>query len=196
MKNKQPTRGNGFLEKFLAKIRSETADRLIPDNLRNGAILDIGCGNYPYFLDNIVFSRKFGADKLTAGMDGKKITFNNINIENESLPYQNEMFDAIVMLASIEHIERKKLPGLFQEINRVLKKNGVFVITAPTSSGNKILKLMAALNIVSPEEIKEHTGGFAKKDILNYLKISGFSYEEFKNGLFEFGFNNWFLIKK
>ena len=60
------TRGHGLLERFLARKRACMANQLIPSHLRNGRILDIGCGSFPYFLLNTVFTEKCGLDKIGA----------------------------------------------------------------------------------------------------------------------------------
>jgi len=58
------TRGKGLLEPFLARMRAKTANGLIPDELRSGRILDIGCGSYPYFLSHTAFEEKHALDQL------------------------------------------------------------------------------------------------------------------------------------
>jgi hypothetical protein len=52
--NQHFTRGRGLLEPWLAKMRAQRANRLIPAELRAGRILDIGCGSFPYFLSHTV----------------------------------------------------------------------------------------------------------------------------------------------
>jgi len=61
------TRGYGVLEEFLASLRAKKADSLIPEHLRSGKIVDIGCGTTPYFLANTTFSKKIGIDTVPAG---------------------------------------------------------------------------------------------------------------------------------
>lgn len=60
------TRGNGRLEGFLARLRARMANRLIPDELRSGRIVDIGCGSYPYFLTTTTFAHRYGLDRLAS----------------------------------------------------------------------------------------------------------------------------------
>jgi hypothetical protein len=50
------TRGSGLFERFLADKRISLANKLIPDSHWQGRILDIGCGEFPYFLLNMTFS--------------------------------------------------------------------------------------------------------------------------------------------
>jgi hypothetical protein len=59
------TRGDVLLEGFLAKKQAHLANRLIPPHLREGRILDIGCGAYPNFLLNTVCAEKSGLDKIS-----------------------------------------------------------------------------------------------------------------------------------
>lgn len=192
----RPTRGTGFLEKFLAGKRAKIANQLISGKLRNGKILDIGCGVYPFFLKNTVFSGKYGIDKNFSTVQDKEINLEKVNIENEKLPYVDNFFDTVVMLASIEHFKKENIEDILKEIYRALKKEGILVITTPTPIGNRILRLLALLNLVSKEEINDHKCSFSKEDMLNYLKTAGFSYANFKYGFFEFKLNSWFLIKK
>lgn len=69
------TRGKGRLETFLARHRARMANRLIPDELRSGRIVDIGCGSYPYFLSTTRFAQRYGLDRVagigTAGGAGR-----------------------------------------------------------------------------------------------------------------------------
>ncbi len=48
---------------------------------------------------------------------------------NGKFPFQNEYFDAIVSFETIEHVQNQN--SLISEFNRVLKKNGVLVISSP-----------------------------------------------------------------
>jgi hypothetical protein len=43
---------------------AKIANRLIPQELRLGGILDIGCGTFPYFLARTEFEKKFAIDQL------------------------------------------------------------------------------------------------------------------------------------
>ena len=49
----------------------------------------------------------------------------------KGLPYPKETFDEVIMLHSIEHIEKKFHEIIFSEVKRVLKADGTFIITFP-----------------------------------------------------------------
>lgn len=194
MSIKRTTRGSGFLEWFLAKQRAKIANRLIKDkSADNHRILDIGCGTYPYFLITSNFEEKFGIDKIIDKECQKKfdgITLINFDLEKDNeVPFVDNFFDVVTMLAVFEHIEPRNLIFVIKEAKRVLKKNGSFVMTTPAAWPDKILKLLAKLNFVSPQEIEEHKHSYSQIKILRVLQESGF--EKIKMGYFEAGMNIW-----
>jgi len=48
---------------------------------------------------------------------------------NEKLPFRNKSFDAVISLEVIEHLEKSEF--FLQEINRILKKGGVLILSTP-----------------------------------------------------------------
>ena len=78
------TRGDGFLEEFLARQRSRQANSLIPESARNGRVLDIGCGSHPLFLLTTRFAERYGLDRVPSN-DFKEqgITLINHDIETK-----------------------------------------------------------------------------------------------------------------
>ncbi len=190
------TRGTGFLENYLAKLRAKKADSLIPAKKRNGIILDIGCGNFPYFLLNTAFRRKIGIDKIIKNKQ-KNIEIIKIDIEKINyLPFKDEKIDIVTSLAVFEHIERDKILKIIKEINRILKKDGILILTTPNFFSDFILKLLAKLKILSYEEIIEHKKLFSKTELINLLVKGGFDRKKIESGFFELGFNIWVRAKK
>ncbi len=193
MKTKQPTRGFGVFEKFLAKKRAKLANKFIPDNVRNGNVLDIGCGSEPFFLLNTKFKNKYGIDPFTNGKFND-ITIKKIAVGKDKLPFEDNFFDTIVMLAVFEHIREDKLDFVLKEIKRVLKKNGIFIITTPSPWGHIVLRLMSKFKLVSGEEIEDHKHAFPNKIIKKYLEKAGFV--QVAGGYFETYFNMWLIAIK
>lgn len=191
-----PTRGKGKLEKFLSEQRSKMSNTLIPNDLRNGSILDIGCGYYPLNLINTKFSKKYGLDRIDNSFDEdfKKYGINLIKFDMESekiLPFENDSFEVVTMLAVFEHIEPNKLVDNLSEIYRVLKKDGAFIMTTPAIWTDKILRTMSKFNLVSKEEIEEHKDAYSPSKILPYLTKSGFERNKISFGYFELFMNVW-----
>jgi len=195
------TRGCGLLEGFLAMKRAEMANKLIPSELRKGRILDIGCGAYPFFLFNTSFSEKYGLDKAVQKGDFNasqkdRIHLKRYDIEQEDiLPFDNGYFDVMTMLAVFEHIEPKRVVSLLKEIQRVLKPDGMFIMTTPASWTDTLLKFMAKLRLVSPVEIEEHKGTYTAQKIASMLKAGGFPKELIRYGYFECFMNIWVVAR-
>ena len=197
MEKQRGTRGKGVLEPFLAKKRREMAEKLIPDNLRKGRILDIGSGTTPLFLMEAEFKEKYGIDPMAKEIQDKNINIVRADLNiHPALPFQDNFFTVITMLAVFEHIEPNNLIDILNEIKRVLKPGGRFILTTPTPWLNVFLKLMAQLNLVSKEEIKEHKEAYSHKKIGDYLEQSGFLKEKMKFGYFELLLNNWAYADK
>jgi SAM-dependent methyltransferase len=191
------TRGSGLLEQFLAKQRSKIADHNIPDVLRNGKIIDIGCGTYPYFLNNTVFNSKYALDKMISNSILGDISIINHDINKTAmLPFENEFFDVVVMLAVIEHIEPYNLEMLFSEIKRILKYKGLFIFTTPSKWTAKLLQILAFLNIVSKYEIEEHKHAYNHNELKNVLSKANFIFNNISLGYFEFFMNIYGVVKK
>jgi 2-polyprenyl-3-methyl-5-hydroxy-6-metoxy-1,4-benzoquinol methylase len=196
------TRGYGLLEEFLAKKRCKIANRLIPSVYRNGRILDIGCGAYPFFLLNTDFSRKYGLDKVIQGnlqrhFENHEIIIINHDIEQEDIfPFENEHFDIVTMLAVFEHVEPKKLLNILNEIYRILKPGGMYIMTTPAVWTDNLLRLMAILRLVSPVEIKEHKDAYSPSRIHSMLREANFQREKLRFGYFEMLMNIWVTATK
>lgn len=202
MINPRTTRSFGFLEEFLAKKRAQRANSLIPQSYRIGRILDVGCGIYPTFLLLTAFSEKYGIDKTYSALwqtelKDRSLTLMNHDIEHEApLPFHDEYFDTVTMLAVFEHITHQNLPRIFQEMNRVLKRGGILVITTPAKWTGFILNGMARLRLISSLEIKDHKALYTADSIITTLRHGGFSLENIKLGCFEFYMNTWITAIK
>jgi SAM-dependent methyltransferase len=195
------TRGTGLLESFLAKKRARLAGSLIPSSCRTGRILDIGSGSFPFFLACIDFAGKYALDKTVAEgnreLDDLGITFLNFDIEaGGKLPFGDEYFDVVTMLAVFEHIESAMLPYILGDIHRVLKKGGFYVLTTPAAWTEKLLKVMARLNLVSSAEIDEHKGAYDHETIAGLLAAASFQPGKMQFGYFEMFMNNWVKAEK
>jgi 2-polyprenyl-3-methyl-5-hydroxy-6-metoxy-1,4-benzoquinol methylase len=196
------TRGYGLLEGFLAKQRAKMAEKLIPASSREGKILDIGCGTHPFFLLNTLFLEKHGLDKnvrieKTYSSSEKGITVSNYDIEAEKIiPYDDNSFDVITMLAVIEHLTPNLVVERTKAIHRVLKPGGTFIITTPAFWTDLLLRAMAKFNIVSPVELQEHKASYSHKEIRLLLNSAGFPDEHINHGYFELCMNLWITARK
>ena len=189
------TRGYGLLENYLNRRRCAVANRLIPSSLREGRILDIGCGTFPSFLYNTSFAEKYGLDQVASASDmlvKEKIYIQQLDLENNSkLPFGDDFFDVVTMLAVIEHLRCETTSKLLTEVFRILKPGRVCILTTPAKWIDMILRSMARFNLVSPREIEEHKCLYDRYKILDILRLSRFREENITIGFFEMHMNIW-----
>ena len=197
------TRGEGRLEGYLARRRVARANALVPGELRKGRVLDIGCGFFPYFLTKTDFSEKYGLDK---GIDRelredlrKRHDLALIDVDLECsgrIPFAADFFDVVTMLAVLEHIEPTRVLRIVQEVERVLKPGGVFILTTPAKWTKGLLRYLARINMVSQVEIDEHKAAYSRKQVRAVLEQGGFSSSSIKSGYFELFMNIWARARK
>ena len=195
-------RNAGHLDEFLSKLRCAQANKLIPSSSRKGRILDVGCGTYPLFLLNTQFADKSGIDQVVTDSshvswqeDG--IQFSHYDLEHDDrMPFDDEFFDIVTMLAVFEHIEPEILVCQLKEIRRMLKPDGLFIMTTPAGWTDGILTAMAALHLVSSVEFEEHKDAYTPKKISALYQKAGFQKEKMDIGYFELFMNIWVTTGK
>lgn len=194
------TRGKGLLEPTLARLRTQRANHLIPAHLRMGRILDIGCGSFPYFLSHTSFQEKFAVDQLPMEQETaarNRIEFFTLNLNEEpKLPFQDDFFSLVSLLAVVEHLDPDSMAQLFQESHRVLQPDGMVIMTTPAAWSDGLLKFMARLNLVSAEEIHEHAFAYTLPLIGWHFGQAGFEMKKIKFGYFELMLNMWATATK
>lgn len=202
LKVEKPTRGHGALEAYLARKRARKANQLIPPDHRDGRLLDIGCGSFPYFLSTTRFSEKWGADQLFETEARLELGDQHVNLipfdaQHEArLPFPDEHFAVVTMLAVFEHIAPDRLTFLVTEIRRVLRPGGMFVMTTPAHWTDWLLQLMARTGLVSHLEINEHKGAYSQAAIRSKLELAGFGHSQVRSGSFEASANLWATATK
>lgn len=192
------TRGHGLLEGFLARQRASRADSLIPEVLRKGRILDIGCGSLPAFLIGTRFGERYGLDKVARGdMNDADIKLVEQDIAcSSALPFDSSFFDVVTMLAVFEHLDEATLRRVLQEIQRVLGPGGLYVMTTPAKWTQGILNVLSYLRLVSQREIDEHIAQYSRREIASLLFEAGFEHSHIREGTFELGMNIWAVAQK
>jgi ubiquinone/menaquinone biosynthesis C-methylase UbiE len=108
----------------------KTLKKQIPQ--MKGKMLDVGCGNSPFeFLVNQNQCEYVGID--IAGADNFDYQNSKIVVfDGENIPFENESFENIICTEVIEHIPSPE--KIISEMHRVLKPNGLAIITLPWSA--------------------------------------------------------------
>ena len=194
------TRGHGPLESWLSRKRAKRANLLIPDHLREGRILDIGCGSHPYFLTHTRFREKYSLDQIemaaeTAAQHGISHRTHDLD-KDPRLPFDDGTFSAITLLAVIEHVEPDVAIRFLREAYRALMPGGRLIVTTPAAWTDGLLHLMAKLRVVSPEEIHEHAFAYTLPTLGCCLGQAGFELKKFQCGHFELWMNLWAVGEK
>lgn len=193
MSTNQPvTRGHGLLEPWLARLRAREANRRIPAALRSGRILDIGCGSYPYFLSHTSFKEKYAIDQLTPPTPPAGVIWHALDLNAApAIPYADDYFSVLTMLAVVEHLDPASLVVLFGEAHRVLQPGGLLFVTTPAGWSDGLLRVMARVGLVSAEEINEHKFAYTLPLLGWYFGKANFDMNRMRFGYFECGLNMW-----
>ena len=134
--------------------------------------LDIGCGD-GYFLRRSRCRERIGLDRLFGDDIGKELTF------------PEEYFDYVTLLAVIEHLENPG--GLINEVARILKPSGRFIITTPVRISDRFIRVYAK------EMKKQHVAYYDTGKIIGITKDVFILSAEHR---FLFGLNQVFVLQK
>lgn len=200
MEGERVTRGHGLLEAFLSKLRARQANALIRPEHRRGRVLDVGCGSFPFFLSTTRFAEKYGIDKMvadggagrTAGVQLASHDFYKV----DRLPFPDNHFDVVTMLAVFEHIRVDRLTLLLSDIHRVLKPAGSYIMTTPSGWTGPVLTTLKVARLVSSEEIDEHEDSYSAAKIRAIMARTPFQPQKTQIGYFELGMNVWLRAEK
>lgn len=192
----RPTRGHGRMEGAIAHSRMSMVLRHVKPSLRDGEVLDIGCGSYPLFLIGSPFRRKVGVDQVRPAWVAQgtppppDVEILQLSLSGQiRLPFPDDSFGCITSLACLEHLDPGSLPFLAAEIRRVLKPSGQVLLTTPHAFADKPLRLLARLGMVSKEEIEEHKSLFLHRHIFDLLQGAGFAPDRIRIRGFQLGLN-------
>lgn len=102
------------------------------ENVRGKKILEIGCGDGGVI--NLLRERNdvFAVDLSKKGVEFLKkmgIKASLKDISKEKLPFEDSKFDYVIILETLEHLKSPQFA--IEEIQRVLKRNGIMIVSTP-----------------------------------------------------------------
>ena len=124
-------------ERYREGIRwRNVLDALLPPSASPQRILDAGSGNGAVALAMTATGRyiAYGADLLlneTATRLFRGASAHAIAASGAALPFADSTFDAVLCLETIEHIPPDALHRFANELTRVLRPNGIILLTTP-----------------------------------------------------------------
>lgn len=141
----------------------------------NGKVLELGCGAGSF----TKAVKTYRPDLSLTGVDIDKNVIKTLKVNNlqntyikadiHALPFGDESFDAIVGFDVLEHIEDPAV--VFREIQRVLKRGGVFHAAIPVEGSNYTLHGILAKMGIKPKGIYAgHIQQYTVNDIEFLLK--------------------------
>jgi ubiquinone/menaquinone biosynthesis C-methylase UbiE len=171
------------VDRLLQTWRIRKASKMI---CQNDKVLDIGCyqGEFLEYVEKII-SLGIGYDPLAREKDrNEKIKLYPSDFF-EPLPFPDHFFDAIVMLASIEHISDREM--IAREGFRLLKPGGRVIITVPQPAVDYLLDILIRFRLAAGMSLEQHSG-FKPSSLIDIFSKHGFRLKRSKK--FQLGFNN------
>ncbi len=175
-------------DRFLQQWRIRAAQRWIPDG---AAVLDIGC--YQGELFQALSARLgsgIGIDPLTTEMTAATYRLMPLSF-SEPLPYPDQSFDVVVLLATLEHIIDKH--PLARDCQRLLRPNGRVIVTVPSPLVDVIVETLVKLHWADGMSLEQHHG-FKPGETVPLFLTHGFGLEH--QTRFQIGLNYLFVFKR
>lgn len=173
----------------MARDRINTVKQLIPKDASK--IIDIGFGSAQLEKSVLLAKKKiqwFGVDISYKSVKRASILYPQGKFKTGNitrLKYQNGFFDCAIALEVLEHIKPSLTFRALSEVHRVLKSNGVFIISVPL---NENLEEM----VLRGENPNAHLRVYSQSLIKAELEMSNFKILKEKT---LYAFNNGYMFK-
>jgi len=160
--------------------------------LKPGArVLDIGC-HQGEFLEKLgaAIGSSAGLDPLATPRETPRYRIIAKSFA-EPVDFPDRSFDAILLLATLEHI-RDKAP-LAREARRLLAPGGRLIMTVPSPRVDDIVHTLVRLGLADGMSLEEHHG-FKPEDTDTIFCAGGLELEH--HSTFQLGLNHLFVFRK
>lgn len=177
-----------LLDRVLQRWRAAKARPFIQDGAR---LLDIGCHRGEFLIglgDRI--GPSIGFDPLARDTSDARHQFVR-DVFRLPSQFDDESFDAVVMLATLEHIPDKE--PLAAELFRLLVPGGRVIITVPSRAVDSIVKWLCRLGLADGMSLDEHHG-FDPLTAPEIFGRHGFELDQHRR--FQFGLNHLYVLRK
>jgi SAM-dependent methyltransferase len=176
------------VDRVLQKWRARMARPWVPQGAQ---VLDIGCHQGE-------FLRSFG-DRIgpSVGLDPLAVPEETpryrllAELFRAPMPFADNSFDAIVMLATLEHIVDKN--PLAEECSRLLRPGGRVIITVPSGFVDVIVHFLCRIKVADGMSLDEHHG-YDPRTTPQVFGRFGFALEKWRR--FQLGLNHLFVLQK
>ena len=178
------------LDRYLQNVRIKQAKRFIQ---KNDSVLDIGS------VDGIMFEQWRGYISKGIGVDptlDKEIKTDFYSLYPGYFPEacpKGEQFNAITLLAVLEHIPTAQQSQLAVNCHNYLLPKGRLIITVPSPQVDQILEILLKLKLIEGMSLEEHYG-YKPEDTERIFAAPLFSILHKEK--FQLGLNNLFVFEK
>ena len=171
-------------------LRNWRIRKALPHLTKAERLLDVGCGDGELLRQ--LGRNGAGIDpRLAKPADVLGVQFVCGNFPDD-LPAA-EPFDAITMLAVLEHVPESAKPDWPSACHRLLADDGCVVLTVPSARVDAILAILRFFRLVDGMALEEHHG-FDPGKVIPLFESVGFRLAVHKT--FQLGLNNLFVFTK
>lgn len=178
-----------FIDRFLQSWRISVAIKHIP---ADSLVLDVGC------YDGLLFEKLGSKLSYGIGIDPliKHEKHSNYELLTGYFPSdlrEKKQFNAITMLAVLEHIPQDVIQSFAQACADALLPGGKLIITVPDAKVDHILAVLSFLRLIDGMSLEEHHGF----DVRQTPSIFGsVGLKLMNHSSFQLGLNNLFVFQK
>ena len=179
-----------FVDNTLQRWRIRKAAQHLAPGAR---VLDIGSGDGALFrqLGNRLDSGLGVDPTLKADAAWGRIQL-KAGFFPQAIPVGSEPFDAITMLAVLEHFPDSQYAGLSANCAKFLKPKGKVIITVPSAMVDRILVVLKGLRLIDGMSLEEHHG----YDTSRTEAVFSSHFRLICHRRFQLGLNNLFVFEK
>ena len=178
------------LDRFIQRWRMRQALKFIPDAAR---VIDIGAHEGELFHSlGLRLQEGFGVEPLRQEI----LRAERFTIVPGFFPGARPAtggWDAVTMLAVLEHIPAPAQAALAQACHELLKPGGRVIITVPAKAVDHILAVLRALRLIDGMSLEEHYG-FEPADTARIFSAPGFRL--LHRSRFQGGLNHLFVFER
>lgn len=143
------------------------------DKSPKGRTLNIGAGEIQWIENDLLLGNKnlYSSDIDKKNLGANNLAKNKLVVNAEKIPFGKGFFSQIIILDVLEHIKHDNL--VVKELNRVLKKGGILIISVPNDT---------ILSFLNPIRYIQHERHYTIKKIVGMIKQNGFKLEKIFSG--------------
>lgn len=176
-------------DRFLQRWRIARAR---PYLKRGARVLDIGCSDGPLFRQVDGLGPSAGIDPALAA----PMTVGAARLYRGHFPADlpaHTPFDAITMLAVLEHVPREAQQALARDCHGALAPGALLIITTPSRAVDLVLAVLKFLRVIDGMSLEEHYG-FDPSETPGIFGRAGFRLLRARR--FQLGLNHLFVFER